>query len=108
MATGGLGLDDAGSGETLVLIHGLATTRRIWGLVAPGLRETRRVVAVDVPGFGGSPPVGRGFELESVAQRIADGLAEAGIPAPYDLVGHSLGVGSPCRSPRLGRPPSAG
>ncbi|MDQ6778591.1 MAG: alpha/beta fold hydrolase [Actinomycetota bacterium] len=73
-----LAIEDSGQGEALVLIHGLATTRQIWGLVAPALALTRRVVTLDVPGFGESAPAGPGFELEAVAQRIAPGLAARG------------------------------
>jgi pimeloyl-ACP methyl ester carboxylesterase len=51
------------------------------------------VLAPDVPGYGGSAPVGRGFVLEDVADKLAAGLKAAGVPAPYDLIGHSLGGG---------------
>jgi pimeloyl-ACP methyl ester carboxylesterase len=86
-----LGFDDEGEGAPLVLLHGLATTRIIWRRVVPLLTAERRVIAVDVPGFGASPAAGPGFELTVVADRIADGLAGAGVPAPYHLVGHSMG-----------------
>ncbi len=86
-----LALDDRGSGEPLVLIHGLATTRAIWSQALPLLADGRRVIALDVPGFGESPPAGRGFVLEAVAGRIAAGLETAEVPRPYDLVGHSMG-----------------
>jgi len=76
-----------------VLIHGLATTRAIWGSVAPALARTRRVVTVDVPGFGDSAPAGEGFDLELVADRIVRGLAARRVRGPIDLVGHSLGGG---------------
>jgi pimeloyl-ACP methyl ester carboxylesterase len=75
----------------VVLVHGLATTRSIWRLVAPALAERRRVVALDVPGFGRSPPLAPGFDLEDVADAIAEGLAAVGLPARYDVVGHSMG-----------------
>jgi pimeloyl-ACP methyl ester carboxylesterase len=88
-----LAIEDSGRGQPLVLIHGLATTRQIWGLVVPALAERRRVVTLDVPGFGESAPAGPGFELEAVAERIARGLAARGVRAPFDLVGHSLGAG---------------
>jgi pimeloyl-ACP methyl ester carboxylesterase len=88
-----LAIDDSGQGEPLVLIHGLATTRQIWAQVVPSLALTRRVVTLDVPGFGESAPVGPGFELEAVAERIARGLAGRGVGGPFDLVGHSLGAG---------------
>jgi pimeloyl-ACP methyl ester carboxylesterase len=88
-----LAVEKAGTGEPLVLIHGLATTREIWGRVAPELARSRRVVVLDLPGFGKSQAVGPGFELGAVADRVARGLAAHGIRAPYDLVGHSLGAG---------------
>lgn len=88
-----LALDQAGTGETLVLVHGIATDRRIWDLVTGELSLTHRVVTVDVPGFGRSPPVGEDFDLEGVAERIVRGLAAQRIRAPFDLVGHSLGGG---------------
>lgn len=88
-----LAVEESGHGETLVLIHGLATTRQIWGMVTPALGTAHRVVTMDVPGFGESAPAGPGFELDAVAQRIARGLAARGVRAPFDLVGHSMGAG---------------
>jgi pimeloyl-ACP methyl ester carboxylesterase len=82
-----LGRDDHGSGEPLVLLHGVATSRMIWCRVIGQLAQRRRVIAVDVPGFGESAPVGPGFELEHVADRLVDGL---GLER-FDLLGHSLG-----------------
>lgn len=84
-------VEDHGSGEPLVLVHGLATTRVIWRRVVPILSAERRVITLDVPGFGGSPPAGAGFDLEEVAARIAAELERAGVPHPFDLVGHSMG-----------------
>jgi pimeloyl-ACP methyl ester carboxylesterase len=88
-----LAVEESGSGEPLVLIHGLATTRAIWAPVTPALSQSHRVIALDVPGFGESAPVGEGFDLEAVADRIARGLAARRVGAPFDLVGHSLGAG---------------
>ncbi len=88
-----LALDLAGSGKPLVLLHGLATDRRIWRAVVPALARERLVVTVDLPGFGASAPAGEAFDLDEVADRIARGLAARRIRAPFDLVGHSLGAG---------------
>jgi pimeloyl-ACP methyl ester carboxylesterase len=88
-----LAVDETGRGEPLVLIHGLATTREIWGIVVPALARERRVVTLDVPGFGASAPAGPGFDLALVAERIARGLAAHGVRGPFDLAGHSLGAG---------------
>ena len=57
------------------------------------LAETHTVYAPDLPGFGGSAPVGADFELGQVAERIVRGMAGRGIHGPFDLVGHSLGGG---------------
>jgi pimeloyl-ACP methyl ester carboxylesterase len=86
-------MQESGIGEPLVLVHGIATDRHIWDLVVPTLASSRRVLALDLPGFGESQPVDDGFDLEAVAERIARGLAGRGLRGPIDLVGHSLGGG---------------
>ncbi len=49
------------------------------------------MVTLDLPGFGESPPVGEGFDLDEVTDRITRALAAHHVTAPFDLVGHSLG-----------------
>ena len=49
------------------------------------------MITLDLPGFGESAPVGEGFDLDEVTDRIARALAAHRVPAPFDLVGHSLG-----------------
>jgi len=88
-----LAVDESGSGKPLVLLHGIATDRHIWDLALPALASSRRVVTLDLPGFGQSQPMDGGFELDAVAERIARGLAGRGLRGPIDLVGHSLGGG---------------
>ncbi|HET9073011.1 MAG TPA: alpha/beta fold hydrolase [Solirubrobacteraceae bacterium] len=89
----GLAVAQVGSGAPLVLIHGIATDSRIWTTVVPELARGRRVITVDLPGFGGSAPVGEGFDLDTVAAAIVAGLHAEGVTGRYDLVGHSLGGG---------------
>jgi pimeloyl-ACP methyl ester carboxylesterase len=86
-----LAIREEGSGEPLVLVHGAGTSGAIWRRVMAVLARERRVVAPDVPGYGGSPPAGPGFALEEVTERFVIELEEAGVPGPYDLVGHSMG-----------------
>ncbi len=73
-------MDVNGDGPPLVLVHGVATSRSIWRHVVPGLAERHLVATPDMPGFGGSPPIGRGFVLEEVADTLTDALAA--LPAP--------------------------
>jgi pyruvate dehydrogenase E2 component (dihydrolipoamide acetyltransferase) len=82
---------DEGRGDPLVLVHGAGTSGAIWRRATPLLVERRRIVAPDLPGYGGSAAAGPGFALEAVAGRLALGLEQAGVPAPFDLVGHSMG-----------------
>jgi pimeloyl-ACP methyl ester carboxylesterase len=82
---------ERGDGDPLVLIHGAGTSHQIWRRVLAPLGETRRAIAIDVPGYGASPPIGRGFRFADVADRIAAGLEQIAVPRPFDLVGHSLG-----------------
>jgi pimeloyl-ACP methyl ester carboxylesterase len=86
-----LAIREEGRGEPLVLVHGAGTSSAIWRRAMPLLAEQRRVIAPDLPGYGGSPASGPGFALEEVTDRLAAGLQDAGVPAPYDLVGHSMG-----------------
>jgi pimeloyl-ACP methyl ester carboxylesterase len=85
-----IAIDDRGTGRPLVLLHGVGASRGVWRRVAPRLSADRRVLAPDLPGFGGSPPAGPGFVLDAVAAVLVDELTDrAG--EPFDLVGNSLG-----------------
>ncbi|HUA45538.1 MAG TPA: alpha/beta fold hydrolase [Solirubrobacteraceae bacterium] len=79
-----------GTGEPLVLLHGLGANRLVWRRAAPRLARERLVLCPDIPGLGGSPPAGPGFRLDEVAATLADALAERA-RGPFDLLGTSLG-----------------
>lgn len=83
--------DDVGTGPPLVLVHGLASSRVVWRNAVGLLGRARRTLAIDVPGFGLTPPAGPGFDLDGVAGAVLDGLEDAGVGEPFDLVGHSMG-----------------
>jgi pimeloyl-ACP methyl ester carboxylesterase len=85
-----IAIDVSGSGDPLVLFHGVGASRVVWRHATRLLAPRRLVIAPDLPGFGESPPAGSGFDLASTAEALADPLAErAG--ARFDLVGYSLG-----------------
>ncbi|MGI9609095.1 MAG: alpha/beta fold hydrolase, partial [Acidimicrobiia bacterium] len=51
--------DYGGDGSPMVLVHGLGGSHLNWLHVAHRLAERHRVVAVDLAGFGLTPPAGR-------------------------------------------------
>ena len=72
-----------------VLLHGLTFDRRMWGPVLRALPEDREALALDLPGHGGSPGLGRPG-LSPVVEAVHDAIREAGIESPI-IVGHSIG-----------------
>lgn len=82
----------AGKGEPLVLIHGIASHWQVWKRVLPALERERDVIAVDLPGFGGSPtlPVGVAPDASALAGAVADFLDSLGLDRPV-VGGNSLG-----------------
>jgi pimeloyl-ACP methyl ester carboxylesterase len=82
-----------GSGPTLLLIHGLGGNLGIWKPVMDRLAAERDVVAVDMPGFGGSPMLdGAGGQTPTaLSEALGDFCAELGIDRPH-AAGNSLGA----------------
>jgi pimeloyl-ACP methyl ester carboxylesterase len=81
-----------GAGEPLVLIHPLGGDRHVWDPVLDLLAAERDVIAVDLPGFGGSPALDGQMAPSPVAlaSAVAAFLAEAGVDRPH-VAGNSLG-----------------
>ncbi|MDQ4040208.1 MAG: alpha/beta fold hydrolase, partial [Actinomycetota bacterium] len=99
--------DRCGSGEPLVLIHGIGSQRQVWGPVMDRLTPQREVVALDLPGFGDSP-VAPDAELTPAghARYVAALLDELGLKRPH-VAGNSLGGGVALELARMGRARSA-
>jgi pimeloyl-ACP methyl ester carboxylesterase len=75
----------------LVLLHGLTFDRTMWQPALAELRKTdpgRHVLAVDLPGHGGSPAWPR-YDLDSVAAAVQAAVTAARLPEPV-IVGHSM------------------
>jgi pimeloyl-ACP methyl ester carboxylesterase len=83
-------VDFGGTGEVVLLVHGLGGSHLNWLSVAPRLAERHHVYALDLPGFGRSPVAGRRSSiaanidvLSRVIARLSDG--------PIVLIGNSMG-----------------
>lgn len=83
----------AGQGPPLVLIHGLGGSLVIWEPVMDLLKPERDVIAVDLPGFGGSDPlpVGTRHSALEMGRALTAHLRSLGIERAH-LAGNSLGA----------------
>jgi pimeloyl-ACP methyl ester carboxylesterase len=81
-----------GSGEPLVLVHGLTHRRQAWYPVLDELAEQRDVILVDLPGHGQSPPlVTNGRPVADVLRdHFKEFLTALELDRPH-VAGNSLG-----------------
>jgi len=83
--------EEAGSGGTpVLLLHELGGSSESWAQVIPILAPARRVIAVDLRCAGRSEKPPGAFEMEDVADDLAD-LAKALHIPQVDVVGAALG-----------------
>jgi pimeloyl-ACP methyl ester carboxylesterase len=80
----------AGSGEPLLLLHGLGGTRRTWRQVLGPLAAEHTVIVPDLPGHGESAAPAGDYSLGTHAAAMRDLLIALGHPRAT-LIGHSLG-----------------
>ena len=81
-----------GSGEPLLLLHGIGHHRQAWDPVVDILATERDVIAVDLPGFGASPalPEGLTYDLPTTAAVFRAFCEALGLERPH-VAGNSLG-----------------
>jgi|SRR5580658_2286885 3-oxoadipate enol-lactonase len=82
--------DDAGVGECVVLIHGHPFDRTLWQPQVTALRDSFRVVAPDLRGFGHSPVTGHLVTMRELAADIKELLDTLRISRAA-VVGLSMG-----------------
>lgn len=81
----------AGQGRPLLLVHGFGASARLWAGTLAALADLRTIYAIDLPGFGASPPRPAAPTLAALADEVL-GLADALGLQEFDLAGHSLGA----------------
>jgi pimeloyl-ACP methyl ester carboxylesterase len=81
-----------GSGEPLLLLHGIGHHRQAWDPVIPALAAERDVIAVDLPGCGESPalPDGMAHDLPTMSTVLTAFFGALEIERPH-VAGNSLG-----------------
>src|SRR4051812_19056909 len=90
-ATGDLTRFREGTGEPLLLIHGLGLSWRSWKPVLPLLTARHDVIAVDLPGFGTAPPLpDRAPTAAALADAVEAELDRLDLDRVH-LAGNSLG-----------------
>jgi pimeloyl-ACP methyl ester carboxylesterase len=81
-----------GSGEPLLLLHGIGHHRQAWDPVVDILATERDVIAVDLPGFGASPglPDGLAYDLPTTTAVFRAFCEAMELRRPH-VAGNSLG-----------------
>lgn len=97
-----------GSGEPLVLIHGIGHNRSAWGDVPDRLADQFDVISIDLPGFGQSRRLEKPYNatLKSSVDRLELFFEELGLDTPH-VAGNSLGGAYALELARRGKVASA-
>lgn len=83
---------DIGSGDPVILLHGIETTSELWRALAEGLALGHRVIALDLLGFGSSPkPRALRYDLSDHVAAVLHTMHALLGERPARLVGQGLG-----------------
>jgi pimeloyl-ACP methyl ester carboxylesterase len=89
--TASLSLTRSGSGEPLLLVHGMGSSRRDFTAVLPELRAHFDVLNVDLPGVGRSPHLGERPTVSALTDAVERTLDNQGVRGVH-VLGNSLGA----------------
>jgi pimeloyl-ACP methyl ester carboxylesterase len=74
----------------LLLVHGLGAGWRSWTPIIEQLAQRREVIAVDLPGFGETPPLNGEVSIATLTDSVADFIREHELDA-VATAGQSMG-----------------
>ncbi len=80
-----------GAGKPLLLIHGIGGSWRSWQTILDGLAAEREVIAVDLPGFGDTPPLDGEVSIATLSDAVTSFVNENNLNG-VDTVGSSMGA----------------
>src|SRR3712207_3555881 len=83
--------DHAGTGEPLLLLHGIGSTHDDFVALRPQLDARYRVLAPDLPGHGRSPALPGRPTVAAIADAISADLDELGVGRVH-VLGNSIGA----------------
>jgi len=87
-----LNVRSLGTGRPVVVFEaGLGEDLSTWDAVQPEVAKQTSTLAYDRSGLGKSPPNNHPRDGRQIAMDLHDMLERSRVPAPYVLVGHSLG-----------------
>lgn len=75
----------------VVMLHGLGRDHSQWSALGTALSQYRRVVAVDLPGFGASEALRSSTSWEALAETVLDVIAGLEL-GRATWIGHSIGA----------------
>ena len=79
-----------GTGQPLLMVHGLGANLRTWDPLLAALRGSRELILVDLPGHGKSSPLAGRQTIDAYADALASFVQSQGLETA-DLVGSSVG-----------------
>jgi pimeloyl-ACP methyl ester carboxylesterase len=80
----------AGTGDPLILVHGLSGSTRWWVRNVPALAQQYTAYLIDLPGFGTMRRAHRHFVLNQAADWLLAWMKAVGIEQAH-FIGHSMG-----------------
>jgi pimeloyl-ACP methyl ester carboxylesterase len=83
-------VDFGGAGKPFLLVHGLGGSTVNWLELGPALTRHGRVIALDLPGFGRTPPAGRRAGIDH-QQCFVGRFIDDQLGTPTTLIGNSMG-----------------
>lgn len=89
-AFGDMAVEVDGTGDPVIMIHGLGGTSNTWMPQMPLFADGYQSIRPDLPGAGRTP-TGTFVSIETLVECVADIAKSLGIPSAH-LLGHSMGT----------------
>ena len=87
---GTITFSDTGKGRVVVLLHGFLGSHKIWHNTIESLSKSFRVIAIDLPGHGGTDCFGYVHTSELIAKSVKAVMDSLRLKK-YVIIGHSMG-----------------